>query len=68
MRFSAGCAEDTLFRAVIRSALMIAGHFDSGDTLKFKQVWCQVLCCVRTLDLYVQDLQQESSMRLCVID
>lgn len=69
MRFSAGCAEDTLKRAVIRSALLIAGHLDSRDTLKFKQVWCHFsVVSDPDPDLHVQDRQQESSMRFCVID
>lgn len=67
MRIAAGCAEETL-RAVIRSAPMIVGHFDSSDT-KIQTGEASDFLVMSGCWIYqVQDLQQESSMRLFVTD
>lgn len=61
------CGSQQTFRAAIRSALMVARHFDSSDTLKFQTSGIRFVCCVWILDLNVQDLRQEAACA-CVRD
>lgn len=61
------CSSQQTFRAAIKSALMIARHFDSSDTPKFQTSGVRFVYCVLILDLHVQDLRQEAACA-CVRD